>query len=75
MRLERRAVLVDPLLAGEVALLAEDLGGVPVLLLARQVAAALEHQDALARRGEAMGERAAPGAGADDDDVVVVAHV
>ena len=66
------AVLVDPLLAGEVALLEEHLLGVPVLGLARQVAAALEQQDALAGGGEAMCERAAARPRADDDDVVVV---
>ena len=42
------AVLVDPLLAAEVALLEEHLLGVPVLGLAGQVTAALEQQDALA---------------------------
>ena len=66
------AVLVDPLLAAEVALLEEDLLGVPVLGLAGQVTAALEQQDALAGGGEAVSQRAAARAGADDDDVVVV---
>jgi hypothetical protein len=66
------AVLVDPLLAAEVALLEKHLLGVPVLGLAWQVTAALEQQDALAGGGEAVRERPAARAGADDDDVVVV---
>ena len=43
----------------------------PVLRLARQPVAALEQQDALAGRRQVAGERAAAGAGADDDHVVV----
>ena len=69
---ERNAVLVIPALAGQVALLVEDLVAVPVLGLAREIAAALEQQDPLAGGGQAPGERAAPGAAADDDDVVMV---
>ena len=72
VRAEGIAVLVDPLLAAEVALLEEHLLGVPVLGLAGRVTAALEQQDALAGGGEAVGERPAARAGADDDDVVVV---
>jgi hypothetical protein len=72
VRRERRAVLVVPLLAGQVSLAEEHLAAVPVLRLARQVAAALEQQDALAGRREAPGERAAARARSDDDDVVVV---
>ena len=72
---ERRAVGVEPLLAGHVAVAAEDLARVPVLRLAREVAAALQQQDALAGRGEPVRERAAAGAGADDDDVVVLGHL
>ena len=74
VRAERGAVLVDPLLTREVALLDEDLLGVPVLGLARQVAAPLEEQDALAGRREAMRERSAARSRADDDHVVVLAH-
>ena len=72
MRREGRAVLVVPLLAGQVAAALEDLRRAPVLRLARKVAAALDEQDALARRRQAVGESAAAGAGADDDDVVVI---
>src|SRR6516165_3866956 len=73
VRLERLTVLVVPDLAREVAVLSEDLAAVPVLRLARKVAAALQQEDALARRREAMGQCAAARAGADDDDVVELA--
>src|SRR4051794_15874532 len=71
---EAMAVLVEPLLVGQVAALEEALVRVPVLGLAGQVAAAFQQQDPLAARREAVGERAAAGARADDDDVVVGAH-
>jgi hypothetical protein len=41
VRAERDAVLVIPALGGDVSLAAEDLVGLPVLRLAREVAAAL----------------------------------
>jgi hypothetical protein len=73
VRLEGLPVLVvDPVLVGEVAALAEHLLAAPVLGLARQVAAALEHEDALAGRGQPVGQRAAARAGSDDDHVVVL---
>ena len=72
--LEGRAVLVVPGLAREVAALEEDLRRVPVLGLARGVAAALEQQDALAARRQAVGERSAARTASDDDHVVVLAH-
>jgi hypothetical protein len=72
---EALAVLVDPTLLRDVAIVAEDLLRIPVLGLARQVAAALEEEDALAGRGQPVGERAAAGAGSDDDHVVVLGHV
>jgi hypothetical protein len=72
VRSERDAVLVVPALGGDVSLAAEYLFGVPVLALAREVAAALEQEDLLARGREAVRERAAAGPRADDDHVVVV---
>ena len=74
VRLEGGAVLVVPGLARDVAVLQEHLARVPVLGLAGEVAAALEQQDALARRSEPVSERASSRAGADDDHVVVVGH-
>jgi hypothetical protein len=71
---KRNAVLVVPELGRHITLPAEDLLRVPVLGFARQVATAFEQQDPLAGRGEPVRERAAAGAGADDDDVVMVAH-
>ena len=71
LRLERLAVLVVPGVRRHVAVVDEHVVGLPVLRLARQPVAALEQQDALARRGEVADERAAAGAAADDDDVVV----
>ena len=76
LRLERLAVLVVPGVGGDVAAVDEHVLGRPVLGFAGQPATPLEQQDALARRGEVPGQRAAAGTGADDDDVVVVgAHV
>jgi hypothetical protein len=72
VRAERDPVLVIPPFGGDIALVVEDLARVPVLALARQVAAALEQQDLLARRCESVGERPAARAGADDYEVVVV---
>ena len=73
VRMELLAVLVAPdFLRG---VLAVDVDGLraPVVLLAGDEVAALEHQDPLAGRGERPEQRPAAGARADDDDVVVVA--
>src|SRR6516225_5447766 len=69
--LERLAVLVVPGLLCLIAVLGEHRIGAPVFPLARQVAAALDDQDALARRCQPVGERAAAG---DDDVVAIGAH-
>src|SRR4051794_4420186 len=70
--MERRAVAIAPGLRRLVPVRPEHRVAAPVLLLARQEVTAFEDQDALARRGQAVGERAAAGAAADDDDVVLV---
>src|SRR5262252_3797482 len=72
VRPEGIAVLVVPDLAGQVAVVDEDLAAVPVFWLARQVAAALQQQDPLAGRRQLVCERATAGARADDNDVVVL---
>src|SRR5204862_671264 len=59
--LGRLVRLVGPGLLGHVPVLDEDLLRVPVLRLAWQPVAALEDEDALARRGEMAGEGAAAG--------------
>src|SRR5438128_7440626 len=69
---ELLAVAVVPGLLDVVAVLDLDGARVPVLLLARDVAAPREEEDALARGREAIGERPAPRAGPDDDHVVVI---
>src|SRR5207249_7047025 len=69
---ELPAVPVAPGLLDVVAALGDDRVRVPVLLLARDVVAPLEEQDALAGRREAISEGPAPRARADDDDVVAV---
>ena len=71
-RLEGRAVAAVPGLVDLVAAVDEDGLGVPVGLLARQVGAALQDEDALASGGEAVRHGAAARAAADDDDVVMV---
>jgi hypothetical protein len=70
--LEGAAVLVVPELAGKVAVVDKDLTAIPVLWLARQVAATLQQQDPLARRRQLVRQRATAGAGTNDDDVVVL---
>src|SRR2546428_3527011 len=69
---ELAAVLVAPGLLDVVAALGDDRVRVPVLLLAWDVIAPLEEEDALAGRREAVGEGPAPRARADDDHVVAV---
>ena len=59
-----------PGLGGLVARIDEDGAAVPILLLAPQVVATFEQQDALAGLRQSPGHRGAAGAGADDDDVV-----
>jgi hypothetical protein len=69
---ERVAVAVPPHLLCLVFTLHVDGTRVPVVLLARDVVAALEQENALAAGRELPSERAAAGAAADDDHVVVV---
>ena len=74
LRLEGLARSVVPAVLRDVAVVDEHVRRGPVLRLARQPVAALQQQDALAGRGEAVHERAAAGPAADDDHVVG-AHV
>ena len=67
LRLERGAVVVVPGLLGHVPAVDEDRARIPVRHLARQEVAALEQQDPLAGVRQRVGERAAAGAGPDDD--------
>ena len=72
--LKRLAVLVEPDVLRDVAVLDEHVLGVPVLLLARQPPAALQDEDALAERRQLERQRAAPRAAADDDHVIGLSH-
>ncbi len=72
--LEGLPVPVVPRVGRDVPVLDEHVLREPVAGLARQPLAAFEQQHALARRSEMARERAASGAAADDDHVVVV-HV
>src|SRR5436305_14318366 len=72
VRVQHFATRVTPTLFSVVAAFDVDEARVPVLLLARDVIAALTDQDALAGRGERVGERAAASSRADDDDVVMI---
>ena len=74
-RVERLAVLSVPGLGGLVTAMHEDFARAPVRGLARQVVAPLEDQDPLAAGGEPLRQGAAPGAAADDDQVVVISHL
>src|SRR3954451_886026 len=73
LRGESSSVLVVPELGRPVLALDEHRRRVPVVPLARQVAAALEQQDLLAAGREPMRERPPAGTSADDDDVPVPA--
>jgi hypothetical protein len=74
-RLERLAVRVVPRVLRHVTVLHEDFGRIPILLLARQIVAAFEDENALAGRSKLEGERAATGSAADDDEIVVIVAV
>src|SRR6266849_5122818 len=70
------AVLVEPDLPGVV--LGVDIHGLraPVVLLARDVVAALQDEDPLSGGRQMMCQRSSAGSGADDDHIVVaVVHV
>src|SRR2546422_10204925 len=70
---ELLAVPVVPGLLDVVLSLDHDGPGVPVVLLARHVVAALQEEDLFSRGRQPVGERPAPRPGADDDRVVVPA--
>src|SRR5262245_9512595 len=70
--LERLAVLAVPGLLGFVFRFKKDRRSVPILLLARQVIAALQYKYSLACGRQSIGERTASRTGADNDDVVSV---
>ena len=59
---------------GDVLAVDEHRLGIPVVHLSGQEVAPFEQQDPLARRGQRVGQGAAPGTGPDDDHVVVVRH-
>src|SRR5215471_14967757 len=71
VRMERLPVLVTPRLFGVVFRLDIDRTRVPVIFFAPDIVATLEQQNLLARGRKLVRERAAAGAGADDDDVVM----
>ena len=73
MRMQLVAVSVVPLFFGLVSALEVHGARIPVVLFARHVTAALEDQYFLSRRRQLVGERAAAGAAADNDDVVMIA--
>jgi hypothetical protein len=69
-RLERLAVLVTPSVAGDIAVLDEDLFGTPVLGFPFHPVAALKQQDTFAGGSQVPDQCAAASAAADDDDVI-----
>ena len=70
-RLEGLAVAGDPGLVDLVFGVDEHRLGIPVIHLARQIVAAFQDQDPLARGGQPLRQRRSAGAAADDDQVVV----
>ena len=76
LRLEEGLVLgAVPAVGRDVPAVLEYVHGGPVRRLAGQPVTAFEQQDALARRGEVAGERAAARPGPDHDDVITFGHV
>ena len=69
---ERLAVLVIPGLFGPVLGFDKDRLGIPVVFLARQVAAAFEKQNPFPRRRQMVSQRSSAGSRSDDDDVVTI---
>ncbi len=65
------AVGVMPDLFGLVAVLDEDGPATPIVFFARDVAPTLQEEDFLTGGSQLIGQRAAAGPGADDNDVVV----
>ena len=72
VRVERLAVPVVPGFLSVVFGFQVDGAGAPVVLLAGHVVSALQQQDALAGRGQAVGQRATARPCPDDDHVIVV---
>ncbi len=75
LRLERLPVGVVPGVGRDVLAVHEHRAGIPVVHLAGQEIAPFEQQDPLAGRGQRVGQRAAAGAGAHDDHVIVLSHI
>ena len=71
VRLELPPAVVEPALRRAVAQLLPHCVGAPVFLFLRHEVAALDQEDPRAGPGKGVRHRAAAGAGADDDDVVV----
>src|SRR6202023_3194420 len=72
--MEGASVAALPGLLRLVFRLNEYRGRIPILPLPRQIIPALQQQDALARRGEPVSQRAPSRAAADNDEIVTVRH-
>ena len=72
--MEVLSLLVLPDLGGVVAVIKEDFLRAPVLLLAGKEGSPLQYQDAFAGMGQTVGNGSPAGTGADNDEVVVLAH-
>src|SRR5262245_8838665 len=72
VRMELFAILVVPHLFGLVLSFEVYGAGIPVVFFTRNVSAAFQEQNALAGGSQSMGERAAAGAGADNDHIEMV---
>src|SRR5207249_5509917 len=70
--MENLPILVFPTDISFVLVVDEDGAGIPVLLLAREIVTPLEQQNSFPGRSQMISKRAAPGAGADDDRVIMV---
>ena len=70
--MEGFVVLVLPALLGFVLALDEDRARIPVVLLARQIAAAFKQKNPFSRRCQMVGECSTARAGPDNDDVIMV---
>ena len=71
--MKRLALLVKPGLIGPVLRFNKDGAGIPVVFLARQVAAAFEQQNSFSRWRQVISKCSSTGSRPYDDDVVMIA--
>ncbi len=74
LRLKRSTVAVVPGVRRDVAVFGEDCSRIPIQRFPLKPVAALENENAFARRSKMPGQRTTASAAADDDDVKLLIH-